>query len=355
MKSNFLLLLMVLSAGFVFSQNKAEAEKMVNQGIALHDKGNFSGAITMYEKALALDKDNYFALSEKSLSLISLKEYAATVEICEYILAQYEGKEEHTIYINYGTALDELGKREEAVEAYEKGIARFPNSFMLHFNKGITLTGMERKEEAMGDFQKAVLIRPEHAGSHNAIGILMSLSDEKIPAILAFSRFMTLEPQSGRSKIVLSSLQELMGSNMKQTGPKEFTLFIDPSFLADSTDDASEKADNFASANLILTLTGALDVDKKFQNESERTRFARKFEAICSSFAEQQDRNHGFFWEYYVPYFIEMKKKGHLDTFSYIVFATSNDKEVATWIKKHTADIDKFFKWSDQYKWPESI
>lgn len=55
-----------------FSQNKTAADDLVMEGIELHDNGDYKGAIAKYDKALAIDKDNLFALTEKAYSLLSL-------------------------------------------------------------------------------------------------------------------------------------------------------------------------------------------------------------------------------------------------------------------------------------------
>lgn len=46
-----------------------------------------------------------------------------------------------------------------------------------------------------------------------------------------------------------------------------------------------------------------------------------------------------------------MKEKGFVETFAYIAFATSEDKDVAKWIKSHKSDIQAFYDWSSDYNW----
>ena len=72
------LLLYIMSINLTFSQNKTEAEKIVDEGVAYHDKGDYDGAVNKYNKALELDKDNLLALAEKAFTLNSLKKYDET-------------------------------------------------------------------------------------------------------------------------------------------------------------------------------------------------------------------------------------------------------------------------------------
>ena len=50
---------MLLISLTLFSQNKTEAEKLVEEGVPYHDKGDYEGAINKYDNALELDKDNF--------------------------------------------------------------------------------------------------------------------------------------------------------------------------------------------------------------------------------------------------------------------------------------------------------
>ena len=57
----------LLICSISFAQNKADAEKLVDEGVAYHDKGDYDGAISRYDKALELDKDNLLAMTEKGI------------------------------------------------------------------------------------------------------------------------------------------------------------------------------------------------------------------------------------------------------------------------------------------------
>ena len=63
---NYFLLLALLFSGILPAQNKFEADKIVNEGIPYHDKGDYEGAIKKYDEALKLDSDNLLALAEKA-------------------------------------------------------------------------------------------------------------------------------------------------------------------------------------------------------------------------------------------------------------------------------------------------
>lgn len=347
-----LLILMILLVGNIsFGQNKADAEKLVNEGVAYHDKGDYNGAISRYDKALALDKDNLLALSEKALTLNTLQKCEESILICQRAIETHPGENGlKTIYVTYGNNLDDLKKTDKSVEIYDQGIKQFPDYYQLYFNKGISLTSVKRYDEAILCFQKSVSLNPKHAGSHNIIARILNTTN-RIPAILAYSRFLVIEPESKRAKENLSSLQEIMNRNVEVTGKKSINLNVSPDLLGDTISNGEVKENSFISTDLILTMAAAQDYDKKNKKKTEVEQFIRKFETVCESLKESQKSNHGFYWEFYVPYFTEMKDKNLVEPFAYIVFASSDNPDVSNWLKSNETEIDKFYEWSISFAW----
>ena len=339
----------------LFGQQKEEAEKLVKEGIVFHDKGDYESAIDKYNKALGLDKDNLFALAEKAASLLCLQKYDEAIENCERVFEKYQGEEAlKLVYVTCGNAYDGLEETYKSLDMYDEGLKLFPDFYLLHFNKGITLLNSERYDEAIICFQKSISFNPQHASSQNALGRLLNITDKRIPAILALSRFLILEPQSKRAKGNLELLQNIMKANVEKTGKNTINININPNMLGDTTADGRPNENSFAITDLILSMDAALDYNKKNKKKTEIEKFIRKFETICNSLKEVQDKNYGFYWDYYVPYFVEMHDKNFIKTFAYIAFATSDYPYVNKWLKTHEKDINSFYEWSSNFTWATS-
>src|SRR5690606_13767877 len=352
MKKIILLLVFPLLCNTVFGQQKEEAEKLVEEGSAYHDKGDYEGAINKYDKALRLHKDNLLALAEKAMSLLSLQKYHETIECCKQTIEKHQGdKALKSVYVTYGNAYDGLNKTDKALEIYEEGMKLFPDFYLLHFNKGITLSSVKKYDEAILCFQKSASLNPKHASSQNALSRLLNATDKRIPALLAFSRFLIIEPQTKRAKENLNLLQSITKANVEQTGKNSINININPATFGDTTADGKAKENSFTSTDLILSMDAALDYDKKNKEKTEVEQFIRKFETVCASLKETQDKNYGFYWDYYVPYFVEMKDKNFIETFAYIAFATADNPEVNQWLNAHDKEIEDFYGWSGNYSW----
>jgi tetratricopeptide (TPR) repeat protein len=284
---------------------------------------------------------------------MSLKKYEEAITNCKKAIEIHNSsKGLKTVYVTYGNALDALLKTDQSLEIYNEGIAKFPDYYQLFYNKGITLSSVKKNDEAMKCFQKSAYLNPNHASSNHAMGRVLYNQEKNIPALLAFCRFLVLEPQGKRAEENLDNLRDIMKANVKKTGDNSITINIDQRMLDNNSKKDRIKENNFSTTELILSLDAALDFDDKNSKKTEVEQFIRKFETICSSLEEMKSKNFGFYWNYYVPYFLEIKNKKMLTTFAYIVFASSDKPGITDWLETHKTEIDNFFEWNKSYVWP---
>jgi tetratricopeptide (TPR) repeat protein len=352
MKKQILLLISCFLIISLFAQNKEEAEKLVNQGIEFHDKGDYDQAILIYNQALELDKDNALALAEKAFSLLAYGKADESIVCCRRAIEKRPGAPElDMVYVTYGNALDESGQAARALEIYDEGISKYPEYYQLYFNKGIALTGMDLYDDAILCFQKSLTIRPDHAGSNNALARILKMKNKRIPALLVYCRFLVLEPDGTRAAENLASLQEIMKGNVEVKGKKKISVNITPDMLSDTTEDGQVIENSFSTTDMMLALDASLDYDKKNAKKTEVELFLRKFQTVCTFLELSRDDNYGFYWDYYVPYITELYDKNFAETFSYIAFASTGEAYVNDWLTAHEEELVKFYQWSAGFEW----
>jgi tetratricopeptide (TPR) repeat protein len=353
---NFLLILIFgMFIGVIHAQDRDGAEKLVSEGLKRHEKGDYVGAIAKYDQALKLDKDNLMAMAEKGISLMSMNRYNEAIEISRDAIHKHPGNEFlTTVYVTIGNALDETGKAEEALAVYDEGLKAFPAFYLLHFNKAITLVRLDRLDESLASLELAVLCNPDHPGSHNAMATILFSQGKKVQSLMATSRFLVLEPQTNRSVINLNRLKLLLGVNRKpKSKQKSHTIYLSPDMLTKAGEDGKPLPDNFGSIEMLLALSPVMINTKKVIKEyGQIGAIAIQLEGMFEAMKKLQAENHGFFWEYYAPYFIDMYENDQVKTFVYIAFASSDDKAVDNWINNNRIAIRSFYDWSKSYEWP---
>jgi tetratricopeptide (TPR) repeat protein len=358
MKHVFLLLLGLALAPAAFAQTTLRpARELIEEGVRLYDAGKYDEAMARYQQVLAAEPANATALGELALTYNALDHNAEAAAICEKLVkANPSGSE--AVYVTYGNSLDGLRKPKDAVRAYEQGLKYFPGSYSLSYNLGVAQARSGQVPASIGSFQQAVTLNPNHASSHLSLGLMQTGSQHRIPGLLALGRFLVLEPRSRRAAEHLPLLDKAMDLGVSRTGEKSISINISSAALA-GTNGKESGPDNFGLAEMLLSISSATMLDKALTKDVPATpveRFRQQFESLCKGLGELGENQKGFTWNYYVPYFVEMQKKGFVPAFSYLAHASQTEvPEVQQWLAAHPNEVAVFQEWSKSYLWPKPL
>jgi len=347
MIKKLLFLLPMMAVFLSYSQDRARAESMVKQGIALHDKGDFAGAIALYDKAIDLDPEYFLPWYEKTFSLYEWGKKKECIALSKEAIKKFPNDPglKH-IYVQYGSSLDDLGKPKDAIEIYDKGIAQFPGEFLLHFNKGLTLMKMDKQEEALAEYKNSLRLKPLHSSSNLYTGFLLQPAN-KIPSLLAYATFLAIESRSERSGEAMKRVEKILWGNTKTEG-NNTTIFLDASLLGGGKD--KNKEDNFSSVEMIFMITaGSKELDSL--GKTPAGKLSIRLQMLINLLSEQQKTNKGFYWEHYVPFFSEMKEKNMVETLAHLMYMKTGDEENLKWLEDNEAKLDAFYDWLKAYQW----
>ena len=324
---------------------------LVSAGVKLHDKGDYDDAIKKYDEALAIDKNDYNANYEKSFSCFMSKRLDECITISQFILDKLpDNPDKVNVYSNYGSALDDKGKNEKALDVYDKGIKLFPDNFILFFNKGLSLQRHGKPEEALLNYQYALKNKPLHAGSNYYTGVILQ-SSNKVPSLLATLVFLAIESEGERAKKAVERMDQIMYGNVKKDSGNRTTISIS----ADLFNSGNKKKENdFSSVEMIMSLMFSID-DDKLQNADDAEKLSLKLQLLVNSLSENIKYGKGFYWKFYVPFFIALKDKDYMSTFAHIIFYSKNNETVNNWLKDNKDKIDEFYLWLENYKWDTNI
>lgn len=335
----------LLSTNFLLAQSNVET--LISEGIKLYDEGKYDDALKKYDEALSEEPNNYTAGYEKSSTLIMLGKYEDCIALCKQLIAKNgDNPQLYGAFINYGTALDQSKKPDEAVKIYSEGLKKFPKSNLLWFNKGITLLNMGETEEATEAFKNDIALKPLHSSAHHALAIIFK-DQNKVAAILAGLTYLAIDNESKRAKVNLDQLEALLGANVKKVDEKNTTITLS----ADLFSPKSKKEDDFHITEMTMSLATALDNDEKYKNETAVERIQRKIELLISSLSEKKKAK-GYFSQHYVPFFTELKKNDDLlKAYCHLIYKTANDEANNKWLEQNADKIDALKKWVNEYKW----
>ena len=102
--------------------------------------------------------------------------------------------DDYESWLKKGNFLDELGRKEEALKAYQKAIELKPDNDVTWNNIGKVLDDLYRKEEALKAYQKAIELNPDDDVTWNNIGCVLDDLGRKEEALKAYQKAIELNP-----------------------------------------------------------------------------------------------------------------------------------------------------------------
>lgn len=341
MRIFILFLFLFCSTSHLHAQDDS-LKTILYEGIALHDKGDYDGALKRYDEVIARSPSYLLAWYEKSLTLYTAQRYKECVDLCKEVIRKFkEGDELDNIYVNYGSALDASGRPDEAIRIYSQGIRKY-NHYLLFFNRGITEYQQKKMEDAIHDFEQALELKPLHASSHQYLGYAVH-ANNKVAGIMSLISFLLIEPGTARAEKNLQILQDVLGSYAKKTGEKTVTIFMTPGML-----DQKKRPDNFSITNMSLQLQVATEFGDSSKNLSPAEKMQKKLELLA---VVSTDNKKGFFTNFYAPFFKAMKEKDLLETASHLMLTRANDEINNNWLSLNQEKVKLFRQWLQDYQW----
>ncbi|HEX8475610.1 MAG TPA: tetratricopeptide repeat protein [Pyrinomonadaceae bacterium] len=321
---------------------------LIREGVALHDHGDYDGAISKYQQVLSENPDNVTALYEMAYAHSMKKDYRKSLEIATRG-AQYKSDLLVMFYLAIGNSLDQLGEPKKAVEVYKSSIKQFPAQAMLHYNLAVTYLNLKKPEDARKSLKTAVMLNPKHPTSHLLLAINFFDQGYKTPALFAAARFLVLEPKTPRSDAAIKLVKEVLrGGVSAGNKPNEINISVNM--------DAKKDEGDFGTIELMLGLTKVGSQTDKNKEKTEIEQLVEQVETVLSLVAENDPKKNSSFFvhKYYIPYFVELKQKGFVEPFVYHTFQRSNLPGVNQWITEHSGRVMQFLAWSNKYDWPKA-
>lgn len=310
------------------------------EGIKLHDKGDYEGAIELYKKALVLNPASVQAKYEMASSYLQLKDYANSLKYSNMAITANSDYVDQA-YILKGSALDLSGKSKEAVKIYKEGIRKYRTNYLLYYNLALTTSKLEEYGEAADALVKGLQINPVHASSHLLLGNIMAVQGQRVKSILALFNFLLLEPKSKRATPAYNLLEEQIKKGVKKENEKSVTIT-----LPGKKDDDDE----FYTAELMLGLLEASKTNEANKNKTAMELFAENSNSLFTILGEMKKNNHGFWWDFYVDYFYDLSKNKHTEAFCYYISQLNKPDVYNAWFTDNLPKLEAFSAWYSKYE-----
>jgi tetratricopeptide (TPR) repeat protein len=146
-----------------------------------------------YYASCCKSKEGY-SMRSKTIKIITF--IVILISICSiYTNGKISSKDERAkFYYNLGVDYDDIGRYEEALEAYNKAIKIKPDYHEAWSNKGNALRKLGRYNEALEACNKAIEIKPDHNEAWLNKGNALVNLDRYYEALEAFNKAIEIIP-----------------------------------------------------------------------------------------------------------------------------------------------------------------
>ncbi|HEX2868467.1 MAG TPA: tetratricopeptide repeat protein [Ignavibacteriales bacterium] len=339
MKLTITILLLFIS-NVVFSQSgtdKQRAYSTAMKAIKTMDQGDLETAITMLNESCKLDPGKPDYRFELAYAYYLKKDFEKSIEIMNQTISMKDISDQY--YQMLGNILDETGKHDSALDMYQKGLEKYPNSGRLYLELG----NMQKDsiQKALEYYEKGIQAEPGFPSNYYWASKIYCASTERVWGVIYGEIFMNMERGSERTEEISKLLFDTYHDAIKFES--DTTILI--SFCKNETvalnNDTSIARLPFGMGVfeplIALSIAGENNITMESLNRI-RTNFLKKY------YAENYNKSYkNILYEWHR----ELIDNGFFDSYNHWLFMKGNPDEFDNW---QEANQDKFSKFIDWFK-----
>lgn len=333
----FFLLFTLLTTSFAYSQNNSEkAKEMKDEAVKRMDNGQVDESLKLLKEAQKLDPDKLDIPYEMAFAYILKRDYKEATKILEKNLDHKEISD--GVYQLLGNSYDYWGKPEKALDAYDRGLKKFPNSGRLYLEKGNVYLIKKEYNTALPLYEKGVEVDPTFPSNYYRLALLFCNSKEPMWGLLYGELFLNLEHGSKRFNEVSKLLYDTYKSRIKITGDSSKIDFCNIVIQAEDLMDKNNIKFPFCmpfGQAFAVSLIGIKTVDVN-SLDVIRTNFLSNWILF---------KHNKKFPNVLYDYQEKVRAAGHLEAYNHFILAGADVDSFKEWASANKEKFTNFMNW----------
>lgn len=317
-------------------EDKVEAEILALQGIEECDAGNYEEALILFDKALELDPGNVIYIYEKGYVYYMEKDYQLAIDIIEPLLDGTNSKD--SFFQLVGNSYDFLSKDEKALEVYNKGIEKFPESGKLHLEKANLFYQNGETLKAVDEWEKGIEVDPYFPSNYYNLALFFANTEEEIWALLYGEIFMNLEKNSERTYEISKLLYDTYKNTIKIINDEEIHVSITKNVVYIEPDKVTNIENRFETYYEIAIAIAAVALVDGYSLKN-LYEMRKSFLKIWNEKSSKDFQNALIDWQN------KLMDEGFFKMYSYWLLSQGREKEFKEFLNENESEFDEFVTW----------
>ena len=184
-------------------------QSYVNLGNALKETGKPEEALEQYRKALDINPN--YADAQVAAANIAAEHGDADAALQEYTKVLESDPDNAEAHYNLGLVFSRQGKIDDAVKHFERAVELNPDFDKAHHNLATIALDRGETEKAADHFAEAVRVNPKHAGAHHGLARLLVAQGKADQAEAHFEQAIKAKPDFAQAHNDLGILMAQQG------------------------------------------------------------------------------------------------------------------------------------------------
>ena len=354
-KTILLIIFLIASFTFLLTGQDSGVQKLIQEGVILHDSGEYKQSIEKYNEAMKLEPKNVQATYELSLSYLALRDFKNAAKFSTTVIKSNNENLSPGAYAVKSEALVEMDKVDEAIELLQEGLKKNGDEYLLHFNMAINYYKKREVDNALNHVKKAINLDKTHSGAFLLNAYALNDKGLWVQSILSFQMFLLLEPDSKRSKNAFEEMLSLM--HIKKDPKPVQRSFIQQQMMPNLPDNLLHpdaipplSIEDGLNRNFVYhAIATTLDsLQNSPEEEDEFTLFKTvNREIIKVLVKESKGSKEGILWTFYIPFFAHINESTFYDTFCRYI-SVSYYPESLEWWQQNSETAANFINWVEK-------
>jgi tetratricopeptide (TPR) repeat protein len=330
------LFLFLIAGQICYGQNTNEK---LNEAIKLMDNGKVDESITLLQEGMKLEPDRFDYPYEMAYAYYLKSNYEESIKILEKI--EKHPSVSNVLFQLLGNSYDSMKNSTKAIEVYERGLKKFPNSGNLYLELGVIHLKDENKNAALTYFEKGIEMAPAFPSNYYWASKIFCSSTEEVWGMIYGELFMNLERNSKRTAEISKLLFDTYKGEIKFNGENPVSVSFSKNStvnIKDLTDPSNVKLPfgvGVYEPTLIISILSAKIID------------INSLDIIRSNFIDTYFSK-GFDKSYpntLFSYQKRVKDAGHFEAYNHWILMKGDEEAFGTWMNANKEKWDNFVKW----------